>query len=62
MQHDDWDEDDADDWDDDFDYESFVEQNFSDKMTNTETKPLWRWVSVILLVVFAFSVFVAMAG
>ncbi|WP_218933924.1 hypothetical protein [Rubripirellula lacrimiformis] len=44
--------DDQSDDDDDFDYESFVEDNFGTGVTNTETKPLWRLVAVVLLVVF----------
>lgn len=60
---DDWYEDDPDtddDWSDDFDYESFVEQNFADQVTNTSTQPIWRWVSVVLLIVFAFTLFASM--
>lgn len=45
--------------DDDFDYEAFVEENFSGNLTNKQTKPLWRLVSVVLLIAFALSVFAA---
>jgi hypothetical protein len=60
---DDWYEDepeDEDDWSDDFDYDSFVEQNFPDHLANPQTRPMWRWVSVVLLIVFAFSLFFSM--
>lgn len=60
---DDWYEDepdDEDDWSDDFDYESFVEENFSNQSTNTQTQPIWRWVSAVLLFVFAISLFLSM--
>ncbi|TWU55118.1 hypothetical protein [Rubripirellula reticaptiva] len=45
---DEFDEDDT--GDDDFDYDAFVEDNFESKLTNTETKPLWRLVAVVLLI------------
>lgn len=38
-----------DDEDDDFDYDEFIEENFSSGLTNTQTRPLWRLVAVILL-------------
>lgn len=38
--------------DDDFDYEAFVEENFSGRSTNTQTRPLWRLVVVVLLLAF----------
>ncbi|MGB7326549.1 MAG: hypothetical protein WBD31_16865 [Rubripirellula sp.] len=47
---DEFDEDDT--GDDDFDYDAFVEDNFGSNLTNTETKPLWRLVAVVLLIVF----------
>ena len=56
------DEEEADDWEDDFDYESFVEENFSGSMTNTETKPLWRFVSLTMLILFVLYAFFAMQG
>ena len=73
MQTDDWDEhdggddnwvddepDEGDDWSDDFDYDSFIDQNFPNQLTNTQTSPIWRWVSVVLLIVFAFSIFASL--
>lgn len=41
--------------DDDFDYDSFVEENFGDSVTNTQTKPLWRLVTVVLLSLIAVA-------
>ena len=40
---------------DDFDYEQYVEDNFSSSLTTTRTPPLWRWVAVLLLVLFALG-------
>jgi hypothetical protein len=37
---------------DDFDYDQFVEDNFSSSVTTTQTRPLWRLVAVLLLVLF----------
>lgn len=42
---------------DDFDYEQFVEENFSEGVTNTQTRPLWRLVAVVLLLLFGLSYF-----
>ena len=44
--------------DDDFDYDEFVEQHFSDGLTNTQISPIWRFVAVLLLVSFVAWVFV----
>ena len=46
----DWDDDEN---DDEFDYEQFVQREFSPQVTNTATPVLWRITSVILLIVFA---------
>ena len=54
-----FDNDSFDDEGDDYDYEAFVEENFSDNLTNRETKPLWRLVSVVLLIAFLLSIFAA---
>lgn len=53
-------EDDDDDYDDDgddedFDYEQFVEDNYGQQLTNTETKPIWRLVAVVLLVLIGLT-------
>lgn len=45
--------------DDDFDYESFVEENFGGRLSNTSTKPLWRFVAFVLLVIFVGSLITA---
>jgi endogenous inhibitor of DNA gyrase (YacG/DUF329 family) len=37
---------------DDFDYDAFVEQNFSSGVTNTRVAPLWRFVALLLLLAF----------
>lgn len=50
-----WRDDYEDEVDDDFDYEEFVEQNFSPRATNTGTDPLWRLVAVVLLLAFLFG-------
>ena len=57
------DDDDDDDWDDsddgdshfldDDEYDQFVDEHFPNRLTNTKTKPLWRFVAVVLLAVFA---------
>ena len=44
----------ADTYDDDFDYEEFVQDEFADDgvshgLTNEKTKPFWRLIAVILL-------------
>jgi sarcosine oxidase delta subunit len=44
--------------DDDFDYDEFVEENFSGRATNTKTRPLWRLVAVVLLLAFLFGTLV----
>jgi uncharacterized membrane protein YvbJ len=40
---------------DDFDYEQFVEENFATGSTNTQTRPVWRLVAVVLLLLFALG-------
>ncbi len=40
---------------DDFDYDQYVEENFPETVTNTQTRPLWRLVAVILLALFAMG-------
>ena len=42
----------AGDEDDGFDYDAFVDENFSSGMTNTRIAPLWRLVAVLLLLGF----------
>ncbi len=41
--------------DDDFDYEQFVEDNYGQRLTNTKTKPIWRLVAVVLLLLIGLS-------
>lgn len=46
--------------DEDFDYDAYVDEHHSSRLTNTTTSPLWRFVAVILLLSFlgwAFSLF-----
>lgn len=59
--HDDSDENyEEDGWaEEEFDYDLFIADNFSDQVTNTETKPFWRLVSVLLLLVFGLSLLIA---
>ncbi len=40
---------------DDFDYDQYVEENFPERVTNTQTRPVWRLVAVILLILFAMG-------
>ncbi len=40
---------------DDFDYDEFVEDNFSSTAVNTNTRPIWRLVALVLLVLFALA-------
>ena len=40
---------------DDFNYDEYVQQNFPESVTNTETRPIWRLVAVVLLALFALS-------
>lgn len=40
---------------DDFDYDRYVEENYPGTVTNTQTRPLWRLVAVILLALFAMG-------
>ena len=52
-----WREDFDNDIDDDFDYEQFVEENFPEHTTNTQTRTLWRFIALILLLAFAFFLY-----
>ncbi len=52
-----WSEEWADDSEDDFDYEEFVEDNFSPRVTNTNTHPLWRFTAALLLAACAFIIY-----
>ncbi|TWU47294.1 hypothetical protein Poly51_50930 [Rubripirellula tenax] len=54
---DDYDDYDSDDTGEDFDYDNFVEDEFGDGLTNTETKPLWRFVSVVMLCLLLAAAF-----
>jgi RNA-splicing ligase RtcB len=47
--------------DDDFDYDQFVNENFGSGMTNTQTRPLWRFVAVVLLVIFGLGILTQVA-
>lgn len=45
---------------DDFDYDQYVEDHFPESrdvssLTNTQTRPLWRFVAVMLLLLFAIG-------
>ncbi len=51
----DWDDDE--DEDEEFDYEEFVANNFSPRVTNTETPVIWRITSLILLAAFALFLY-----
>ena len=42
-----------------FDYEEFVEENFSDSLVNSQTKPVWRWVAIGLLLLFVLGYLLA---
>lgn len=48
--------------DEDFDYDEYIAANHSDGLTNTETKPVWRLVAVILLVVFSLGLLLQIAS
>lgn len=39
-------------WEDDFDYEAFVDENFSESPISKRTKPIWRLTAGIVLCVF----------
>lgn len=39
--------------DDDFDYDEFIDQEFSTSVTNRQTRPIWRLVAIVLLLLFA---------
>ncbi len=52
-----WSEGWADDSEDDFDYEEFVEDNFSPRLTNTNTHPLWRFTAALLLAAGTFIIY-----
>lgn len=49
-----WSEDQAD-WEDEFDYESFVEENFSESSVNKRTRPIWRLTAAVLLLCFILA-------
>jgi hypothetical protein len=57
-----WSETWADDAEDDFDYEEFAEENFSPRVTNTQTHPLWRLTAALLLAAGAFILYTMAAG
>ena len=40
---------------DEFDYDDYVADEFSTTVANTRTRPLWRLVAVVLLIVFTFG-------
>jgi uncharacterized membrane protein YvbJ len=40
---------------DEFDYDDYVAQEFSTTAANTQTRPIWRLVAVVLLIVFTFG-------
>jgi len=40
---------------DDFDYEEFIEENFSATTANTNTRPIWRLVAVVILAIFVIT-------
>jgi len=40
---------------DDFDYDQFVEDNFSKSRTSTTLSPLWRSVAIMIVVGFVLS-------
>ena len=42
----------GDDEGEDFDYDSFVEEHFSDRLASTTLAPLWRLVVLLLLLSF----------
>ncbi|MGI9473899.1 MAG: zinc ribbon domain-containing protein [Rubripirellula sp.] len=50
-----WREEDSDVEIDGFDYDEFVAENFSGSPVNSQTRPLWRWVAVGLLLLFALG-------
>ena len=45
---------------DEFDYDEFVADNFSDSNMNAQTHPLWRWVAVVLLLAFVLGLLFAL--
>ncbi|MFK8114182.1 MAG: zinc-ribbon domain-containing protein [Rubripirellula sp.] len=51
-----WQEDELGNSDDDgFDYEEFVDREFGDSVANKETPAIWRFVAVVLLILFCFG-------
>jgi uncharacterized membrane protein YvbJ len=52
-----WKEDWEDAGDEDFDYEAFVEENFTPRSTNTQTPVIWRVTALVLLIVFALFLY-----
>lgn len=51
---DEWSEGDGD-WEDEFDYESFVEENFSESPVNKRTRPIWRLTAAAVLLCFILA-------
>ncbi len=47
---------------DDFDYQQFVQDNFSAQVTNTATPVIWRLTAVVLLVASAMILYKIAAG
>jgi predicted amidophosphoribosyltransferase len=41
--------------DDEFDYDEYVAEEFSTSAANQQTRPMWRFVSVVLLILFVFG-------
>ncbi len=52
-----WKQDWDDDSEDDFDYEEFVEDNFSPRVTNTQTAVIWRVTALVLLGILAYFIY-----
>jgi len=50
------------DTDDDFDYEQFVQDNFSSSRVSHSLSPVWRGVAVILLLLFFGTVLLRLFG
>ena len=38
--------------DEEFDYDDYISEEFGTSVTNTRTRPLWRLVAVVLLILF----------
>ena len=54
--------DEADYGEDDFDYDEFVRENFASSPVATQTRPIWKFVAIILLILFLSSVFPLLFG